>query len=76
MTEKEFDFLNEKLKFYRNVLLAVATGIIIVIYGVLNKKVLVESLYLAGIGIFVFLGVLIKIKLLEKRVYFLIKGEE
>ena len=74
MTEKEFDFLNEKLKFYRNVLLAVATGIIIVIYGVLNKKVLIESLYLAGIGIFVFLGLLFKIKLLENKIYSF-KGE-
>jgi len=74
MREKEIDFLNEKLKFYRNVLLAVATGIIIVIYGVLNKKVLIESLYLAGIGIFVFLGLLFKIKLLENKIYSF-KGE-
>jgi len=76
MKEKEFDFLNEKLKFYRNVLLAVATGIIIVVYGVLNKKVESESLYLAGVGIIVFLGVLIKIKILEKNIYSLIKEQE
>ena len=73
MKEKEIDFLIEKLKFYRNVLLAVSTGIIIVVYGVLNKKVLIESLYLAGIGVIVFLGLMIRIKFLEKKIYLLIK---
>ena len=76
MIEKEIDFLIEKLKFYRNVLLAVATGIIIVVYGVLNKKVLMESLYLAGIGVILFLGLMIRIKFLENRVYTLIKEYE
>ena len=76
MREKEIDFLIEKLKFYRNVLLAVATGIMIVVYGVLNKKVVVESLYLASIGVIVFLGLVIRIKFLEKRIYTLIKESE
>jgi len=76
MREKEIEFLMEKLKFYRNVLLAVATGIIIVVYGVLNKKVLAESLYLAGIGVFVFLGLIFRIKFLEKRIYSMIKENE
>jgi len=75
MTEKEIDFLNEKLKFYRNVLLAMVSGVIIVVYNVLNKKALNESLILAGVGSIAAVIVAIIIKVLEKRIYSLIKGK-
>jgi len=75
MTEKEIDFLNEKLKFYSNVLLAVVSGVIIVVYNVLNKKALNESLILAGVGSIAAVIVAIIIKVLEKRIYSLIKGK-
>ena len=35
-----------------------------------------ESLYLAGIGVILFLGLMIRIKFLENRVYTLIKEYE
>jgi len=73
MTEKEFSFLNEKLKFYRNVLLAMVSGVIIVVYNVLNKKALNESLILAGAGSIGAVIVAIIIKILEKKIYALLK---
>ena len=76
MREKEIDFLNEKLKFYRNVLLAIVSGVIIVVYNVLNKKALNESLILAGVGSIAAVIVAIIIKVLEKRIYTLLKEKE
>ena len=76
MKEKEIDFLIEKLKFYRNVLLAVVSGVIIVVYNVLNKKAVIDTLILAAFGALGAVVLAIVIKLLERRVYKLLKENE
>ena len=76
MREKEIDFLIEKLKFYRNVLLAIVSGVIIVVYNVINEKAGAESLILAGAGAVGSVVVAIVIKVLEKRIYSLLKEIE
>ena len=76
MREKEIDFLMEKLKFYRNVLLAIVSGVIIVVYNVINEKAEAESLILAGAGAIGSMVVAVIIKVLEKRIYSLLKEIE
>jgi len=76
MREKEIEFLIEKLKFYRNVLIAISSGIVVVVYAIINHKANVNSLILVWFGIGSIVFIAIKIKLLEKKIQKLIEGEE
>jgi len=76
MREKEIEFLMEKLKFYRNVLIAISSGIVVVVYAIINHKANVNSLILVWFGIGSIVFIAIKIKLLEKKIQKLIEGEE
>jgi len=76
MREKEIEFLMDKLKFYRNVLIAISSGIVVVVYAIINHKANVNSLVLVWFGIGSIVFIAIKIKLLEKKIQKLIEGEE
>jgi len=76
MREKEIEFLMDKLKFYRNVLIAISSGIVVVVYAIINHRANVNSLVLVWFGIGSIVFIAIKIKLLEKKIQKLIEGEE
>jgi len=64
----KIEFLNDKLKFYRTILLAIATGVVIVFYDVVNKKVSEISVYFGYIGILVLTVYVLKAKMLENEI--------
>jgi len=71
--DKKIEVLRDNLKFYRNVLMAIATGVVVVIYAIFNKKVTPISWFLVWIGVVVFIFYAIKAKYVELEINELIE---
>jgi len=71
--DKKIEILRDNLKFYRNVLMAIATGVVIVVYAFFNKKVTPISWFLVWIGLVVFVFYAIKAKYVELEINELIE---
>ncbi len=67
-TDKKIEILRDDLKFYRNVLLAVGSGVVIVLYVIFNKKVESVSWIFVGVGIITLIFYGIKSKYIELEI--------
>ena len=67
--EKEIDFLIQEFRGYFLVLIAIATGEASLLYAVLSGDKPVYILFLAVIGLFVLLNILLKVKAIKQDIY-------
>ena len=72
-TDKKIEILRDDLKFYRNVLLAVGSGVVIVLYAIFNKKVESVSWIFVAVGIITLIFYGIKAKYIELEINELIE---
>jgi len=61
--DKELNSINEKIKFYRNVLFALWSGLVWLIYNSIGAKLV----YMLFAGIMLVIGVIIRLKFLETK---------
>jgi len=64
---KRIDYIEGKLRFFRNALLGLVSAIIGTIYAIMEHKAGKEVFILSGIGIVVLIFVFIRIKSLENK---------
>jgi len=62
---KQIDQLEGKIRFFRNALLAIISGLIWSIYAILENKVGSEILVLSSVGTIVLIFIFIRVKSLE-----------
>ena len=62
---KQIDRLEGKIRFFRNALLAIISGLVWSIYAILEKKVGSEILVLSLVGTLVLIFIFIRVKSLE-----------
>jgi drug/metabolite transporter (DMT)-like permease len=62
---KQIDRLEGKIRFFRNALLAIISGLVWSIYAILEKKVGSEILVLSIVGTLVLIFIFIRVKSLE-----------
>ena len=67
--EKEIDFLIQEFRGYFLILIAIATGEASLLYAVLSGDKPVFILFLAVIGLFVLLNILLKVKAIKQDIY-------
>ena len=65
--QKEIDRLERYAKFYLNILLAILSGIVGVVYAVLIHKVEYNALIIAGVGLVVAFFISLKVKFIDKK---------
>ena len=70
--QKEIDIIEGKVRFFRNSILALVSGLVWAIYAILEKKAGEELLILAGIGAVVLIFLFIRVKSLESKQYWLL----
>jgi len=65
--QKRIDYIEGKLRFFRNALLGLISAIIGTIYAIMEHKAGKEVFILSGVGLIVLLFVFIRIKSLENK---------
>jgi len=65
--QKRIDYIEGKLRFFRNALLGLISAIIGTIYAIMEHKAGKEVFILSGVGLVVLLFVFIRIKSLENK---------
>jgi drug/metabolite transporter (DMT)-like permease len=63
--QKRIDNLENKMRYYRTILLTLASAIVWSVYAIMEHKADSKILILSGVGIVLFLAVLIRLKSYE-----------
>ena len=63
--QKRIDNLENKMRYYRTILLTLATGIVWSVYAIMEHKADNKILILSGVGVILFLIVLLRLKSYE-----------
>jgi len=74
--QKKIDNLENKLKYYRTIILTISSGLIWSVYAIMEDKADLKILTLVGAGIIVFIFMLIKVKSYEIEIDELIENLE
>lgn len=74
--QKRIDNIENKMRYYRTAILTIASGVIWSVYAIMEHKADEKILILSGVGIVVFVLILIRLKSLEADVEELIKKLE
>jgi len=73
---KQIDTLEGKIRFFRNAILALISGLVWSIYAILEKKAGRELLILSSVGTIVLVFIFVRVKSLEIKQSYLIEALE
>jgi hypothetical protein len=67
--QKELDIIEGKIRFFRNGILGIITGLVWSVYAILEKKADEKIFILSGVGVVILILLFLKSKSLEKEQY-------